>query len=734
MLIKNAAGAATRAIEGVGDVESIEVQKPKRRKNVAKPVATAETTADKPQVIGVVVNRVADARAIFEQLDIPAERKMLLTGRTRGLDRDRLLASWLPRLRASKDRSGLAESIVVVATQCIEVGANLDFDMLVTECAALDALRQRFGRLNRLGLRQEARAIIVSFEKPNEEDPVYGAAVAKTWAFLTATATATTGGSGRKKVEERVLDFGVDALDATLSNSTPEEGVGLFAPSSNAPLLRPSDLDLLVQTNPRPEPSPDISEFLHGLGVRTSDVTMVWRADLVVGDEPAWAEVVAVQPPSVGEGCPVPIWAAQKWLREADALDPLGDVEGSIQVANGSAEPNGGRLALRWRGSSDAKLIAANGLKPGDVLVVPAAWGGCDQYGWKPDSAISVTDVGDVAAAAYRARPVLRLAAPLAASWKIEGATIDERWSPDIELLRSPEASPKQRRAVIDRLSADPTVTAWTRAVVSAFSQRGFRFVQVGGTTALVGRPSRAGADPEVSTSDDNSSATVFAPLSEHSLGVEGWARRLASGAQLDASIVAAIAFAGWLHDVGKADPRFQVWLHDGDEVAAAAASAPLAKSKTNPRNKAAIERARIRARYPKGMRHEMLSVAMITASTEVRKLATSRQLDWNLIVHLVASHHGFARPFAPVSELDTEPLEVSLMHRDGERVAFQLSARSDHGLERADSGVADRFWLLVRRYGWHGLAYLEAILRLADHRRSEEEERLALATGIEDA
>lgn len=691
----------------------------------------SETTAllGHPRVIGVVVNRVTDARTIFDRLDLPPERKLLLTGRMRSLDRDRLLASWRPRLRAATSRATVDESIVVVATQCIEVGANLDFDILVTECAAFDALRQRFGRLNRLGLQPKADAVIVGFEKPDDDDPVYGTSLAKTWAYLWAKAKAVTKKQGRKKIEERYIDFGIDALDSLLAESPPEDGVGsLCAPTANAPLLLPAHLDLLVQTNPPPDPSPDVGELLHGLGSRSADVTIVWRADLEPGGEATWTDRVTLQPPSVGEGCQVPIWAARKWLERSLLPDPFGDIEGQDQdyeAADGEA--GNGRRVLRWRGSSDASLIRASTIKPGDVIVAPAAWGGCDRYGWSPTETGAVIDIGDAAAAAYRARPVLRLHAALVPGWLREGATLDADIEAAVEVLRDPDSGSVAVRNALDRLATHPAIAEWVRSVSGALRDRGFRLVDAGGSAALVGRPARAGADPEVSTSDDSSSSTTMATLSDHSNGVEDWARRLAAGCTLGSDkVVDALAFAGFLHDVGKADPRFQVWLHGGDEVAAAAAPALLAKSDSNPRNKAARERARVRAGYPKGTRHEMLSVAMITAAEDLKNDAVRRGLDWDLVLHLVASHHGFARPFAPVAEDDVEPVEVTLTHGK-----WELRARSDHALHRLDSGIADRFWLLVRRYGWHGLAYLEAILRLADHRRSEEEERAALTCAV---
>ena len=100
---------------------------------------------------GIIVNRVATARALKEELGDDA---VLLTGRMRPLDRDRVVNEKLKGLLSNAD--GELPKFVI-GTQCLECGADFDFHALVTECASLDALRQRFGRLNRVARRDDAQ-------------------------------------------------------------------------------------------------------------------------------------------------------------------------------------------------------------------------------------------------------------------------------------------------------------------------------------------------------------------------------------------------------------------------------------------------------------------------------------------------------------------------------------------------------------------------------------------------
>jgi CRISPR-associated endonuclease/helicase Cas3 len=113
--------------------------------------------------VAVMVNRVASAGQVADALNKVAGEKykvVLLTGRLRPYERDHIVEQWKPFLKAGSpdDRS---KPIVMVTTQCLEVGADFSFDALVTEAASLDALRQRFGRLDRMGTARTSPAVIL---------------------------------------------------------------------------------------------------------------------------------------------------------------------------------------------------------------------------------------------------------------------------------------------------------------------------------------------------------------------------------------------------------------------------------------------------------------------------------------------------------------------------------------------------------------------------------------------
>jgi CRISPR-associated endonuclease/helicase Cas3 len=220
------------------------------------------------------------------------------------------------------------------------------------------------------------------------------------------------------------------------------------------------------------------------------------------------------------------------------------------------------------------------------------------------------------------------------------------------------------------------------------------------------------GVNPCLTDEDDDSVLTRPIALAAHLDGVGAWSRRFAERCGLAPELVDDLDLAGRLHDLGKVDPRFQIMLHGGNWVAAASATEPLAKSGMEQSNRAAYRWARERSGLPRGFRHEWVSVALIDAEQHMLQ----RAHDPALVRYLVGAHHGRGRPFAPfVPDPDPQRCAVSYQGHDFE-------ASSDHGFERLDSGWTDQFWQLIRRYGYWGLSYFEALLRLADGARSQEE------------
>src|SRR5690606_7453139 len=92
--------------------------------------------------VAVIVNRVALAgqiHAALEQRVSSTADVVLLTGRMRPLDRDAVLGdasdprSVAGRVMSGRPREPDQRPVIIVSTQTIEAGADMDFDALVTE-------------------------------------------------------------------------------------------------------------------------------------------------------------------------------------------------------------------------------------------------------------------------------------------------------------------------------------------------------------------------------------------------------------------------------------------------------------------------------------------------------------------------------------------------------------------------------------------------------------------------
>ncbi|MGH9372820.1 MAG: CRISPR-associated endonuclease Cas3'', partial [Vicinamibacterales bacterium] len=223
----------------------------------------------------------------------------------------------------------------------------------------------------------------------------------------------------------------------------------------------------------------------------------------------------------------------------------------------------------------------------------------------------------------------------------------------------------------------------------------------------------------EVFVEDDDltSDSDRAVPLRDHLQAVAGVARRFAHRC-LPRDVADVVVRAAELHDLGKADWRFQIVLNNGNEIETFRRGVLLAKSDRVSRSGAARHRVRTLARLPDAFRHELLSAQIVEA---IPALAGAADLE--LLLHLIASHHGYCRPFAP-TVVDDDPLDLDLSEVGLMGSLSRDDRRRMLPAHQIGSGAAERFWRLTRRYGWWGLTYIESILRLADWEASDRHEK----------
>jgi CRISPR-associated endonuclease/helicase Cas3 len=655
--------------------EPVKCRKDEFGKFAAPLIAEAQKLADDvgAKRVAIMVNRINTAKEVDRQLRKQQQDSTLVIGRMRPLDREMVEKRW-EYLKSGASRDAQGTRRFIVSTQCLEVGADLDFDVVVSECASIDALQQRFGRLDRIGDFGSARGavLVASWQlSGKDDDPVYGEALRETWNFL-------------QRCQERgPVNFGIEgrggqkSVAEYLAEEASEARSKLSLLGKDAPMLLPAHLDALVQTSPQPTPEPFIDYFLHGPERGSPDVYVAWRGDISDENWRDWAEIVRQCPPSSAEAMPVPLWTFRRWLQELPSKDES-DNEIVAQTEREETDSAKQRL-LVWNGAEGAfPTRLPSKIFPGAMVVLPSSAEGWDSFGFKPEDCR--IDRGDEARLLLRRSICFRLHPNLIDEWeqfpnkdKLKALVSGEDADPDDiweSLKDAPEFEKFKPFFDKDDLNRYPVGSGW---ILETFY------------------PS------------DKPRERREVLLEDHLKHVEE-AVEYSTGDLLQPVLKRAVKAAAQSHDYGKADLRYQAWLPNGDIMAARYAPKPIAKSGK------AILRKQTECGLPEDFRHELLSFVFAANSTELDPETR------DLVLHLIASHHGRCRPFAPAApDQNAECVQfagATVCSKDIiEDPPFSLKW-----------GIADRFWKLTRQHGWWGLTYLEAILRLADWKASDEE------------
>lgn len=543
----------------------------------------AGESSKKAYTVGCIVNHVRTAIAIKEALVKnkvleKAEEVQLLVGRMRPSDLEKLQNKHRDLFSTRGDESVK----VVVATQTLEVGIDVDFADLVTELAPASSLAQRFGRVNRLGRRKDSKVIVIepaSGDSVKKDAPPYKAVdLSNAYAWL-------------------------EVLNGTENPSVNPAAMVKYPPVQSSPerLLyqRPEWPDLLEfsRTDENPYDEPDLDLWLHdSLDAETAMGGVIVR-DNLPSNTSAAMEILKTSYFALSDRETFP--ANLKILQE------ILDYQDEHGVKPRKFLYRQGEISL-WQ-DADHGEESSQSLAPGDVLLLDTG---------------SVPFTNQGIAVTQRELPSTKdklEAVPFPNDTKLyvyeKCADREERFREYLGL------SPEEVAELLDSQSSGSE----TR-IASELSTEAEDGQEVIAWYAVV-------TDEE--SVEDSDIAQELAPtdpvlLDDHQNDVAERTRQLAENLGLAPEFSEALELAAKYHDEGKRDLRFQQMLGADPDADA------LAKS--GHRSVAEAYRARSRSALPRGWRHEQLSALMVAASPE--KVGEHR----DLVLRIIGCSHGHGR------------------------------------------------------------------------------------------
>ena len=530
--------------------------------------------------VGCIVNHVWTAISIKEELakDLAEDEVQLLVGRMRPSDLEKLQNKHRELFTTEGDKSVK----VVVATQTLEVGIDVDFADLVTELAPASSLAQRFGRVNRLGHRKDSKVVVI---RPANSDLVKKDA------------------PPYKAVDLSNAYGWLEALNGAEKPSVNPAAMVKNPPVQSSPerLLyqRPEWPDLLEfsRTDENPYDEPDLDLWLHdSLDAETAMGGVIVR-DNLPSNTSAAMEILKTSyfAPSDRETFPANLKILQEIL---DYQDEHGVKPRKFLYRQGE-------ISL-WQ-DADHGDESNQSLAPGDVLLLDTGSVPFTNQG------IAVTQ-RELPSTKDKLETVPFLNGTLYVYEKC--ADREERFRKYLGL------SPEEAAELLDSQALDGQ-----KVIASELSTEAEDGQEVIAWYADV-------TDDEESV-EGSDIAQELAPtdpvlLDDHQNDVAERTRQLAENLGLAPEFSEVLELAAKYHDEGKRDLRFQQMLGADPDADA------LAKS--GHRSVAEAYRARSRSALPRGWRHEQLSALMVAASPE--KVGEHR----DLVLRIIGCSHGHGR------------------------------------------------------------------------------------------
>lgn len=533
---------------------------------------------EQSRTIGCIVNHVDTALKIANGLKKRKLNVELIVGRMRTYDLEQLREKHPLLLTCAGDN----EIDVVVATQTLEVGIDIDFSSLVTELAPASSLAQRFGRVNRLGKRKDSKIVVLEpadLIKVKDEVPPY------------------KGDDLRKAC---------DWLDVLSQQNSvnPAALLACVSPPTSRPRLlyqRPELTDLLEfsRTSEDMYAEPDLDLWLHdSLEDQKAIGGIVVREQLPVDDFVA-LELLKAFPPENNEVFP----ASLDILR--DKLSQL-VVDDRQRIKLERSKPDILRRAFFFRDGEVEICTPRYRLHPGDVIII--------------DRGIPFT----TEKVAVKGKPDDKEPPEAVKNENVEVLTFNTGMSDsEANIFRE-----------FCGLTPDEATSIWRESghegdiVLSNSIQDDLRFGEVVPWYAIV-YSEELQEDSDTRQEWTRSQGKVF--LDDHQNDVAVRAKKIVEAVGLKEDFGTDVVVAAQHHDDGKADHRFQSML------GGLRAEKELAKSEVRTRQETKISRQR--SGLPQGWRHEQMSVVLVTAEKAQGKLSCS-----DLALRIIGCSHGNGR------------------------------------------------------------------------------------------